>query len=146
MVVYQEFIRAYEDIIPPAELDDPIVDGVDIKLLEKFKTTLEYQYEIAKRLKMAIKKINIDEIDFTVSGINNIIETININFYSIEQRLNDIAANSGVVDYDTSKQYMLYFGNHDRTVQMEVNNDAIIIESDSNKYEYSVQDDIVRQV
>jgi len=146
MVVFQEFIKAYEDIIPPAELDDPIENGVDVKFIEKLKTALNYQTEIAKRLKMAITEINIDEIDFTTSGINTIIQTINRNFVDIENKLNEIAANSGIVDYDTSKETLLYFGNHDKTVQLEVNNDAIVISSDENTFEYLVAENLMKQV
>jgi len=146
MVVFREFVKAYEDIIPPAELSDPIENGIDIKFLEKLKTTLDYQTQIAKRLKMAITEINVDKIDFTTAGINSVIQTINRNFADIEKKLNEIAANSGVVDYDTSKETLLYFGNHDKTVQLKINNDAIVISSDTGTYEYSVADNLMKQV
>jgi hypothetical protein len=146
MVVLNRYFTVLKELIAPAELSDPIVDGVDVTLLDKLQAVLDLQNEIAKRLNMSIQTINVNDIDFTVENINYIIETINNNFLALEEKINSLQESQEVINFDTSKEELLYFGNHKKTIQLEIDNDYLTIKTENGTFQYDVANSIMKQV
>jgi len=137
MVVIEQYYNV-GDFIPPAEIDDPIVDGKDPRLLEVLQKTIALQEYIAQRLNIMLKPITIDNFDYTVDSLNKIIQQINRNFAEIEEKLNNVST-SDILHFDEEKTESIFFSDAKKLIEVNISNNQIKIVGENNVYTFDVK-------
>jgi len=142
MVYIKKYINIQRTLFPYVGLEDKFENGQDTVFLELLKQSIELQNKIAIRLEM---KIIIPPEPYTMFNLNEIISAINDNFALIEEKLNQQDTQIDMVNFDSFKEYIMFFSSYNKTVDLKINNDTITLKTEKNKYTFSLENETIEK-
>jgi len=143
MIYIKKHIRIQDSFFPYVGIEDEFKNGEDISFLTILKNTIELQNKIAIRLEM---KIITPPEPYTMFNLNEIISAINENFMILEEKLNKQDNAVDIVNFDSFKEYIMFFSDYNKTVELKIDNNSIDINTEQNKYKFSLENEVVTKV
>jgi hypothetical protein len=142
MIYLKEHINILPKRIPYLGIDDEIINGEDVALMDTLRNVINLQRKIALRLTMKI----IEPTSYDMFNMNEIIRIINDNFIELEDKINKSIGDSRMLNFDEFKESLIYFNEQNKSVSIKIEDNKVNLKTETKTYKYDVADDIMEIV